>query len=91
MPRLRLAGAGVKKRKKAQVCQLLFAPLFHINGKQHAKVNKTNTENTVWLRQRQQGCVLRGRVAITDESVGIFHVLLVAARKTSQSNKPHLI
>lgn len=71
MPRLQLAGAGVKKSKKAQVCQLLFAPLFHINGKQRAKVNKTNTENTVWLRQRQQGCVLRGRVAITDESVGI--------------------
>lgn len=49
MPRLRLAGTGVKKskkKKKAQVCQLLFAPLFHINGKQRAKVNKTNTENT---------------------------------------------
>lgn len=47
MPRLQLAGTGVKKRKKTQVCQLLFAPLFHINGKQRTKVNKTNTENTV--------------------------------------------
>lgn len=72
MPRLRLPGAEVKKRKKAQVCQLLFAPLFHINNKQCAKVNKTNTENTVRLRLRQQGCVLRGRVAITDESVRFY-------------------